>query len=93
MFTGFVSANGLEAVKDILNQGLVFAADYTSEPVTEEPAEDGQEYVGVSAEEAAMYEAGLIPQLSRIGKNIHGRTIKRRPAGGYLYCGGRRYNG
>ena len=63
LFTGFVSANGLEAVKDILNQGLVFAADYTSEPVTEEPAEDGQEYVGVSAEEAAMYEAGLIPTV------------------------------
>ena len=64
LFTGFVSANGLEAVEDILNQGLVFAADYTSEPITEEPVEKGgQEDVGVSAEEAAMYEAGSIPTV------------------------------
>ena len=64
LFTGFVSANGLEAVENILNQGLVFATDYSSETITEEPVEkDGQECVGVSAEEAVMYEAGLIPAV------------------------------
>ena len=64
LFTGFVSGNGLEAVEDILNQGLIFAVDYRPEPVTEEPAEkEGPECAGVSQEDAAMYEAGGIPSV------------------------------
>lgn len=41
LFTGFISANGLEAVKDILDQGLVFAADHTGGPAVEEPVKEG----------------------------------------------------
>lgn len=64
IFTGFVSANGREAVEDVLNQGLIYATDFTSEIVTDEPEEEtSPDYVGVSPEEEAMYEAGLISDI------------------------------
>lgn len=39
LFTGFVSANGLDAVPGVLNQGLIYATDYKTVE-EEEPAEE-----------------------------------------------------
>jgi hypothetical protein len=45
LFTGFVSANGLEGVESVLNQGLIFETNFKEEPeLPEVPDEDFSEY-------------------------------------------------
>ena len=34
LFTGYISANGLKSVKDVLNKGLIYATDYNSGDIT-----------------------------------------------------------
>ena len=65
LFTGYVSANGLDAVEGVVNQGLIYVTDFTGEIQTDDTEEGNSlDYVGVSPEEAAMYEAGLIPDIA-----------------------------
>ena len=50
LFTGFVSANGLDAVEDALNQGMIYAVDYALVGLDDSSDDAGQPVSGDSEE-------------------------------------------
>lgn len=50
LFTGYVSANGIDAVGGVLNQGLIYATDYNV--VVDEPEISGEDLSGYQVDES-----------------------------------------